>query len=284
MVPESITVCDEDWGSEIAPLSEHARSTFASAMAHDGYAILPGALHENVIAPLVARIDDIAEQERAAETAWFSHGNQRLFNLVNKHEMFIDLVAHPIVVAIVELVIGPHSLLSSLTANIALPANEPQPLHADQGYLPHPWQRSEVVNIVYALDEFTSENGATRVVPGSHLWLGAEPEERAEAIPIVAPAGSIIALDGRVWHGTDRSKTARTPRRAIFGYYCRPYIRQQENFARSLRPELRRSLSPKLRTLLGFDIWMGLGSVNGLPTEWMDGRVRIGPSNPGFDE
>ena len=250
---------------------------FFDALSAKGYAILPDVLAVGEVESAIQRIDAIAAAERAAAVAWFSHCNQRIFNLTNKGQLFLDLIEHRAAMEIVDRYLGLHCLLSSITANIALPGNRPQPLHADQGYLPQPWLRSEVLNIVYVLDEFTEDNGATRVVAGSHLAGTAPPERELPTEPIVAPAGALICLDGRVWHGTGQNFGPAGARRAIFAYYCRPYIRQQENFSRSLAEELRGSLTPVQRRLLGFDIWHGLGSVNGLPISWMDGRERIGP-------
>ena len=248
-------------------------------MAQEGYAVVPGVLTGMEIERLIAALDNCADAECRDNTAWFSHGNQRVFNLVNKGAEFLSLIDHPIAIAMVERVIGSHALLSSLTANLAMPGNSPQPLHADQGHLPEPWLRAEAVNLVWVLDEFTARNGATRAVPGSHV-VGVAPRiSDVPTVPLEATSGSVICLDGRVWHGAGRSQESNTIRRALFGYYCRPYLRPQENFARSLDSAIRFSLTPERRGLLGFDIWLGLGSVNGLPTAWMDGRERIGPTN-----
>jgi ectoine hydroxylase-related dioxygenase (phytanoyl-CoA dioxygenase family) len=202
--------------------------------------------------------------------------------LLNKGEMFRELINNQVALALAHSLLGPHCLLSSITANIAVPGNYAQPLHADQDYMATPWAHSEVCNIAFLLDDFTADNGATVVVPGSHLTGTSPPgDNTVAAIPITAPRGSLICLDGRVWHGTGKNNTPGQRRRAIFCYFCKPYIRQQENITRSLLPEIRERLTPAERQLLGFDIWMALGAVNGLPPAWMDGRERIGP---GLDE
>jgi len=252
---------------------------FDRAMSEQGFAIVPGILTGAEVRELVAALDARAEHERNGETAWFSHGNQRIFNLVNKGTGFLSLIDHPAALFMVERGIGPHALLSSLTANVAFPGNKPQPLHSDQGHLPEPWLRCEAINLIWVLDEFTAENGATRVVPGSHRIGAAPPVNTLPTVPVEAKPGSMVCLDGRVWHGTGTNMTQGGVRRALFAFYCRPYLRPQENFARSLDPANRRRLTPQRRSLLGFDIWRGLGAVNGLPVEWMDGRDRIGPTN-----
>jgi ectoine hydroxylase-related dioxygenase (phytanoyl-CoA dioxygenase family) len=252
---------------------------FETSMSDRGFAIVPNVLTGAEVTELVAALDTRAEQERNDKTAWFSHGNQRVFNLVNKGPEFLSLIDHPLALSIVERWIGSHALLSSLTANVALPRNKSQPLHSDQGHLPEPWLRCEAINLVWVLDEFTEENGATRVVPGSHRIGVRPPPDPLPTIPVEAKPGSIVSLDGRIWHASGQNMSHRTVRRALFAFYCRPYLRPQENFARSLDLATRCRLTRQRRTLLGFDIWLGLGAVNGLPVEWMDGRERIGPTN-----
>ncbi|MCA1298560.1 phytanoyl-CoA dioxygenase family protein [Stappia indica] len=247
-------------------------------LADTGFCVIEGALTPDTIAVLKAEIDAVAARERAEETCWYSHGNQRIFMLANKGKAFLDLIEHPLALALARAVLDPDCLLSSITANIANPGNTSQHLHADQGYIPLPWPRAEVVNFIWVVDPFTERNGATRIIPGSHKCM-TPPAPDAETLPLCAPQGALVCMDGRVWHGTGSNLTQDMPRRGIFAYYCRPYIRQQENFTRSLRRELLAELSDTQRRLLGFDIWQGLGAVNGLPTAWMDGRRRVGPTD-----
>lgn len=259
-------------------LMEELDTRAASDLTRHGYCCLEGALSSDSVDALGDEISALAARERRDGTAWFSHGNQRIFNLLRKSATARSLISHGPAMQLVTHLLGRDVLLSSITANIALPGNRPQHLHADQGYVPMPWPRVEAVNIIWVIDPFTGENGATRVIPGSHR-RESPPTGEELPVPIEAPAGAIVCLDGRVWHGTGVNQTSATPRRALFAYYCRPYLRQQENFCRSLPRAFVRSLSPAERRLLGFDIWEGLGAVNGLPTSWMDGRARIGPTN-----
>jgi ectoine hydroxylase-related dioxygenase (phytanoyl-CoA dioxygenase family) len=252
---------------------------FYTGMSEKGFAILPNVLNSAELTALLKALDICAERERSEGAAWFSHGNQRVFNLVNKGPEFLSLIDHPRALPLVERWIGPHALLSSLTANVALPTNGLQPLHSDQGHLPEPWLRCEAMNLIWVLDEFTKENGATRIVPGSHRVGSGPPVDAPPTTVVEAKSGSIICLDGRVWHSAGQNISHNTVRRALFAFYCRPYLRPQENFARSLDPSIRRCLTARRRALLGFDIWLGLGAVNGLPVAWMDGRERIGPTN-----
>lgn len=245
----------------------------------DGFAVISEVISSKEVNTLTALLDSIAADELSRGVAWHSHGNQRVFNLIGKCAEFRRAFLEPAVLEAVQLCLGEHFLLSSLTANVALPGNEPQQLHADQGYLPEPWHRSEVVNCIWVLDAFRESNGATRYVPRSHVIGASPPNLDLPCSTIEADPGSVVLLDGRLWHGTGANTTASEKRRALFAYYCKPYIRQQENVCRSLPRDILRALTVRERTLLGFDIWQGLGAVDGLPLDWMDGRERIGATN-----
>jgi ectoine hydroxylase-related dioxygenase (phytanoyl-CoA dioxygenase family) len=111
-------------------------------------------------------------------------------------------------------------------------------LHADQGYAPPPWPTSPLaINVAWILDDYTEDVGATRYVPGSHL-LGHGPAqgEVHETASVLAPAGSLMVMDGRLWHQTGVNTTTDRHRAALFGYYVLPWIRPQVNWNRALDP------------------------------------------------
>ncbi|OZE13444.1 hypothetical protein CH249_01410 [Rhodococcus sp. 05-2255-3B1] len=262
------------------------RGTAAEDLRTFGYCVVADVLNDDRVHELKSRIRDVAEAEQSNGSAWTSNGNQKVFNLINQGSIFLDLVEHPIAIDFACQQLGPDPLLSSLVANIARPGNKQQQLHADQQYVPDPWPNVFSMNIVWALDDFTEENGATVVVPGSHRdgrapYSGAGPLQS-----ITGPAGSMVVLDGRVWHAAGANRTASQYRTAVLAHYCAPYIRQQENVFRSIDPEVRRKLTPTQRKLLGYDIWSGLGVVNGTPRDWVGRTIRSGPTNADqiFDE
>ena len=138
-------------------------------------------------------------------------------------------------------------------------------LHADQIFVPEPWAREpQGLNVAWCLDDFTEANGATRFVPGSHKQNRApRPEDAAaETVPMVAPAGSIVVFESRVWHKTGHNRTREQRRAGIFAWYTRPIYRQQENWFLSLNPSIRQFASDDLLVLLGY-LTEGLGLVNG---------------------
>ena len=242
-----------------------------------GYCVIPDVLAPPEVAALKARLVEQAEGERARGVAFHDGGaarpNQRVWMLLNKGQVFRDLMLHPIVEALMGHLLGADFLVSSFTANIAHPGGEPMVLHTDQGYVGFWTPRPVVANIAWMLDDFSDENGGTRLVPASHLNAAATPRSSSYApdqpanmptledtIAAEGRAGSILCFDGRVWHGTGANRTDR-PRHALLSYHCRPFIRQQENFTLGLDAAVRAAERPALLNRLGFATWAGLGRV-----------------------
>ena len=268
----------------MATLASSASRTFDAQRARQeldeqGYCIIPGVLGRDQVAALKQRLQEQAEGERARGVASRDGGpdlpNQRVWMLINKGRVFRDLMLTPIIDVLMGHLLGPDYLLSSLTANIAHRGGEPMMLHTDQGYIGFWTPKPATANIAWMLDDFSDENGGTRLVPGSHLSETAAPDNgtpffgsgetrklptQQDTIAAEGAAGSILCFDGRIWHGTGANRTDR-PRHALLSYHCRPFIRQQENMILGLDPALREQERPALLNRLGFGIWAGLGRV-----------------------
>lgn len=232
-----------------------------------------GAADEATLAAARQRLDAQAAGEVARGCAFEDTGdvvanvpgapNQRVWNLINKGEVFRRMVVNETVLALVRHLIGEDILLFSFTANIARRGGRAQPLHGDQTYAPAETPYPLMANCAWMLDSYTDENGATRVVPDTHrLGRWPDPEAAIETAPAVGPAGTIMVWDGRLWHGTGENRTD-TPRRGLLAAYCRAFVRPQENSTVSVSPEVLAQCSPDLLTLLGFRTWRGLGMVEG---------------------
>lgn len=229
-----------------------------------GCCAVPGVLGRQDLADVRRRVVEQAAAEAEAGLAYFDSGgaNQRVWNLMNKGDIFHQLVVHPVALALVGSLLGDRFLVSSLTANIAGPGGEAQPLHQDQGYVPPPHPGALVANVAWCLDDVHDANGGTRFVPTSHRWKAGPAPDPAMTVAAECPAGGVVVFDGRIFHGTGANRTG-SPRHVVLAYYCRPFIRQQENVFLSLAPEVEARLSEPVRRLLGFEVWGGLGVVEG---------------------
>lgn len=243
----------------------------------EGYCIVPNVLSSAEVAALKQRLADQAAGEDARGVGSHDGGptrpNQRVFMLLNKGKVFRDLMLHPIIDELMGHLLGPDFLISSLTANIARPGGDNMGLHTDQGYVGFWTPVPAVANIAWMLDDFTAENGGTRLVPRSHRFaLDGSPRasdkpltpeqipNQSHTIGAEGAAGSILCFDGRVFHGTGANNSDRQ-RHALLSYHCRPWVRTQENATIGLDPAIRAAERPELLNRLGFKVWAGLGRV-----------------------
>ena len=223
--------------------------------------------------------------------------NQRVWMLVNKGEVFRDLVTHSFMTPLIEFLLGEDFLLSTLSANIAKPGGVEMGLHTDQWWMPRSSPRQDphiaagnikrgeyygssngdpdenisppcACNVMYCLNDFTEINGATRIVPKSHL-TGLQPPpgipHTVNSIAAEAKAGSAIVFEGRLWHGTGANKSNGN-RLGLLATYCAPQFRTQENYTLGVDPAVVEQASPELLSRLGFKIWNAYGRT-GDPTQ-----------------
>lgn len=227
----------------------------------DGYLVIHRLIDQPLLDQLRHRVDEIFEQEGAQAGAEFKQEphSRRLANLVDKGEVFERVIDTPCILDCMEHVLGPRFKLSSLNVRSADPDNNwSQPLHADSGAVADDrgyW----VCNSVWMLDDFTEQNGAIRMVPGSHRW-GKAPDQaltdlyapHPQEILLTGPAGTVVVMNAHMWHGGTANRT-RAHRRAMHVYYTRWDKPQQQYQKRLLRPEVQGRLSPEARRLLALD-------------------------------
>ena len=154
----------------LPPLTDDVEQAKAD-LAELGIARIADALSADDVAALRQRLVEQAAAEAAAGVAFFDGGdgaNQRVWNLPSKGEVFRDLLRHPVVRTFARHVLEGDYCLSSHTANIAGPGGAAMALHSDQGYAPRDIAKPLAMNVMWMLNEFTEDNGATRLVPGSH--------------------------------------------------------------------------------------------------------------------
>jgi len=193
-------------------------------------------------------------------------------------------VQHPDVMAVMGKLLGGDFILSGFSSNTTGPGGEEMALHSDSGYVPPPHPEYLLAaNAIWMIDDFTVENGATRYLPGSHKLRTNPGAQKYDTVPILGRAGSIAFLHGYTWHKTGQNTSAASIRRALFGYYVRPFLRVQENHLVSVGEEVWHRASPLLRHLLGGDMWLNsLGFFDGPPKTQRKAAFarRSGPANP----
>ncbi|MGK0221294.1 MAG: ectoine hydroxylase-related dioxygenase (phytanoyl-CoA dioxygenase family) [Limisphaerales bacterium] len=191
--------------------------------------------------------------------------NQRVWNLLNRDSIFSDLAEHPIALRLVRETLGWPALLSNISGNITRPGAIEGVLHADQIFVPQPWpDQPQGINVLWCIDDFTAENGATEVVLDSHR-LHRSPSQADEPItttPLIASAGTVFAFESRLWHRSGANTSTNQTRAGVFPFYSTPIYRTQENWFLSLDPSVRDNASDTLLTLLAYKS-EGFGTVYG---------------------
>ena len=227
----------------------------------DGYTIVEDAIDPALVDALVA---DLARLEDELGTApgdnrFEGTSTTRVYNLLAHGAPWTDVPVHPTVLPIARRVLGGEILVSSLSS-IAIGAGETaQPIHADDQVMPLARPHVPTVcNSMWALTDFTEANGATRVVPGSHL-LDHAPDHGShyDSIPAEMAAGSILVWTGGLWHGGGANTTDGT-RIGIAMNYCAGWVRQQENQQLGIPTEVLAGFTPTLRQLCGLGVYRGL--------------------------
>ena len=183
---------------------------------------------------------------------------QRVWNLIDKGEIFEEAIQHPKVLAAMAYLLGADCTLSSFTVNALYPGAPDAGLHIDYPLSALPTPRPSfpmVANSVYFLDDFTLENGATSCVPGSHRRLEALPEsgvEYADEVQICGPRGSVLIVNGAIWHGSSENRTDE-PRVGLLGFFCRSILKPQQAHLHLVSDEVLSRATPTLKRLLGLD-------------------------------
>ena len=201
----------------------------------------------------------VAEQRAGTGHAYLANGSaQRVWNLVDKGEIFEEAVQHPKMLAAMEYLLGADCTLSSFTVNVLYPGAPDAGLHIDYPLSGLPAPRPNfpmVANSVWFLDDWTLENGATSCVPRSHRRLEAVPEpgvQYDDEVQICGPRGSVLIVNGAIWHGSSENKTNK-PRVGLLGFFCRSILKPQQAHLELVSDDVVSRATPTLRRLLGFD-------------------------------
>ncbi|MFY2860315.1 phytanoyl-CoA dioxygenase family protein [Mycobacterium sp. THU-M104] len=237
--------------------------TDMAALERDGYVVW-----ENLL--------DADERRSIRDTVgpWLGHTGrnsfegrrtQRIYSVLSRTRVCDRLADHPRVLAVLDRLLMPNYLLSALQAINIQPGESAQLAHHDDGFYPIPRPREPLAAAtIWAIDDFTADNGATVVLPGSHRWGRRPPGPDDPALPVVMPAGSCVFFVGTLWHGGGANTTDRD-RLAITAQYCQPWLRPMEAFTLSVPREVARTLSADIQRMIGYSIHPPfVGAVDGL--------------------
>lgn len=228
-----------------------------------GFLLLPGLLSTEAIQEVRARLEALWEEEGqdAGSENYIEAGARRLANLAGKGDLFRPLFAHPLVLAAARHVVGPDVRLSMLNARDALPGSGArQPFHADTDSGGKPDAKGYYAcTAIWMLDDFTAQNGATRLVPGSH-HSGKLPKEgmadifgpHLEEVVVTGTEGDVLVFNGHCWHAGGENRT-RKGRCALLAHYLRADIPRAENRQQCLSPEVTARMTQEELALLGVE-------------------------------
>ena len=242
---------------ETARFAADARpDQLAEALRHRGYAIVERLVPDELLARFEAEIEPHLAATPAGQDDFVGTNTRRPGCLIARSEAARHLVAHPLVLDAVREVFAPRPRLQlHLTQLIAIGAGEPaQMVHRDQwafDFFPFPAGYEAQVNTMWAVTDFTEENGATRIIPGSNHWEDGLRPEAGDTVPAEMPRGSVLLYTGSLYHGggANRSDAARI---GVNVDYCRPWLRQEENQYLACPPEVARTLDEDLLKLMGY--------------------------------
>ncbi len=293
-VPQDTVIDDPPWDVSTLPKPETDPAKLRNDLDVFGYGIIADAL----AGPLLSRIQDRLFEQARCEQDFYDQSNpanpiahaQWVNMLLNKGDVFLELVRHPLAMSLIEYVLGPDYQISCVDSQIQHPGAGIMSLHTDQWWMPplqepdRPHMRASamrrdigngldptqaqvavsppmVANIMWMVTPFTVETGATRVVPGSHLSGCAPDTSVPHKIPSIAaegPAGTAFVFDGRLWHSA-WSNSSDQSRYGITTACCGPQCRPIENYTRGLRPAVMDACPPEILARLGFGVWSSYG-------------------------
>jgi len=219
----------------------------------DGYVIIHDVVPAQTLETL--RAEAAPYLEKFGRNSFEGERTQRIYGVPRKLRGADALIEHPLVLAHMDRLLQPNYLLSQGQVINILSGSPAQPAHMDDSFYPLPRPRPALsAATVFALDDFTRDNGATVAIPGSHLWDNERiPQPQDERVPAVMPAGSCILFLGTLWHGGGENHSGAN-RLAFTAQYCEPWLRTQENYFLSVPPEVVADLSEDMQRLLGYSI------------------------------
>jgi ectoine hydroxylase-related dioxygenase (phytanoyl-CoA dioxygenase family) len=242
-------------------LDDDAMAAHADRVRTEGWTVVEHAIDLDLVDAIG---DDLLRLERdlgitPADNLFEGRRTTRIYNLLVHGPLYERIPVHPNVLPIVEKVLDPGLLISSLSS-IAIGSDEQaQPIHSDDQLIPLPKPHPPLIcNTMWAITDFTEENGATRLCPRTHV-ADHSPNllEHYDSIPAEMEKGGVLVWVGSLWHGGGANTTPER-RVGIAMNYCAGYVRQQENQQLGIPQDTARRFPRRLQELCGYSIYNGL--------------------------
>ena len=223
----------------------------------DGCVVIEGILDTAAVATVDVELRTAFDRAQFGTGGFVGRRTRRVGSVLRRSGTACRMLAHPTVVAAMDTLLGRwcERIQLNLSQGIAIyPGEAAQVLHRDDELFPcRAFQGEMMANAMWALCDFTAENGATRVVPGSHLW----PREREplphEILSAEMPKGSVLLYRGSLIHGGGENRSDAPRPGVIFGYNL-GWLRQGENQYLAYPPEVARYLPPEVQRLIGYTV------------------------------
>jgi ectoine hydroxylase-related dioxygenase (phytanoyl-CoA dioxygenase family) len=226
----------------------------AAAMDADGACIVEGMMDSTDVESARASLETVLGATPEGRNSFEGFKTQRIYALFAKTRAFDQPAIHPLLLGVLDGILGYYQLSAPTGIRIG-PGEAAQVLHRDEGIYPLPREfPTVVVNTMWALDDFTEANGATRFIPGSHRWGQVVPKADEIVERAVMPAGSVMFYVGKLWHGGGPNTTDR-PRLGVILEYVSAWLRPQENHILAVPRETMAELPERLQELLGYNIY-----------------------------
>jgi ectoine hydroxylase-related dioxygenase (phytanoyl-CoA dioxygenase family) len=263
-----------------AMLTPQEIETHAARIDRDGYTIIRDAMSADMVAALDADLLRLESEldVRPAPNPFEGAQTVRIYNLLVHGPLYEAIPVNENALPVVERVLDAGCLVSSLSSISICPGERAQPIHADDQLIPLPKPHAAIVcNTMWAITDFTEENGATRVIPGSHR-ADHSPTfmKHYDSIPAEMSRGSVLVYHGSLWHGGGANRSA-SRRIGIAMNYCAGFIRQQENQQLGIPQVIAARFAPRLQEMVGYGLYNGLiGHINKTSPSELLGRVPDG--------
>ncbi len=231
-----------------------------------GYAIIEDVLAPEEVATVKADLQRVLRETPAGGRNDFEgFKTQRIYAMFAKTRVLDGPATHPLILGALDRVLGRYQLSQPVVISIG-PGETAQNLHTDDSVYPLPRPHEEVVaNAMWAIDDFTMENGATHILSHSHRDAPEPPDrfDYSQTIRAVMPAGSVCLFVGSLFHAGGANHSDR-PRIGIAMEYCGTWVRPQENHYLAVPKGTVRELPERLQELLGYNVHGLLGNVDGM--------------------